>query len=107
MRRLALLLPLVLAALSCVSMMEASHPLTPEAKRVELASGGQEVSVELAENCRRVGQMKQVVSEHFAKLEAVEQDANVAQVLSVTTMNGRPYRLDVRFWSCPRSFARP
>ena len=41
------------------------------------------------------------MSEHFAKLAAAERGANVAQVLSVATMNGDPYRYDVRLWACP------
>ncbi len=34
---------------------------------------------------------------------AAELDANVAQILSAATSNGRAYRVDVRFWGCPRS----
>ena len=86
---------------SCVSFYEARYPLSPQARRVEIAPSGQERSVELAERCRRVGPIESVMSEHFAKLEAAKAGANVAQVLMVALSNGRPYRLDVRFWRCP------
>ena len=99
--RVALLLPCLLGALSCVAFHEARYPLTPEAQRVRIASSGQELSVALSERCHRVGRIESVLSEHLAKLRAAENAANVAQVLTVAMSNGSAYRLDVRFWSCP------
>lgn len=98
--RVALLLPGLLATLSCVSWYESRHPLTPAAKQVRIVPNGQDLSVALAERCRRVGRIESVMSEHFAKLRAAEHGANVAQVLTVATSNGSTQRLDVRFWSC-------
>ena len=99
--RVALLRPFLASAVSCVAWYEARHPLTPQAERVEIAPSGQELSVALAERCRRVGRTESVMSEHFAKLRAAEHGANVAQVLTVAMSNGRPHQLDVRFWQCP------
>jgi hypothetical protein len=92
--------------LSCISLYEASNPLSERARRVEIAPGGQQMSVALADHCTRVGRMQPVMSEHFAKLRADELDANVAQVLAVSQVNGRPHRLDVRFFRCPRELSR-
>ena len=75
-------------------------------KRVLLAPSGQAASVELASRCKKTGRIQPVMSEHFARLKAAEVDANVAQVLTATTMNGRVHRLDVRFWSCPGNVAK-
>jgi hypothetical protein len=95
-----------LASLSCISLYEAAHPLTEEARKVQIAPAGQAISVELADQCTRVGRIQPVMSAHFAKLRADELDANVAQVLTVSQVNGRPQRLDVRFFRCPREISR-
>ena len=95
-----------LASLSCISLYEAAHPLTEEARNVRIAPSGQATSVELADQCKRVGRIQPVMSAHFAKLRADELDANVAQVLTVSQVNGRPQRLDVRFFRCPRELSR-
>ena len=94
------------ATISCVGMYESRDPLSDEAKRVRLAPSGQAASVELTSRCKKTGRIQSVMSEHFARLEAAEVDANVAQVLTATTINGRVHRLDVRFWSCPRDVAK-
>lgn len=99
--RVSLLLLCLLGALSCVSWYESRYPLTAAAERVRIVPNGQDLSVALADRCRRVGRIESVMSEHFAKLRAAEHGANLAQVLTVATSNGKPHRLDVRFWSCP------
>lgn len=101
-RRARLLLGAVAAALSvsCVAMWESMYPLDEDAQRVVVAGGSQDVSVELAARCRKTGRTQPVMSEHFAKLEAAKVDANVAQVLTATSVNGSVQRLDVRFWAC-------
>ncbi len=94
------------ATISCVGMYESMYPLSDEAKRVLLAPSGQAASVELASRCNKTGRIQPVMSEHFARLKAAEVDANVAQVLTATTINGRVHRLDVRFWTCPGNVAK-
>ena len=105
-RALLALAALAATTISCVGMYESMHPLTPEARRVLLAPSGQAASVELAAHCDKTGRIEAVMSEHFARLQAAEVDANVAQVLAATTINGRVHRLDVRFWSCPGDLAK-
>ncbi len=94
-------LAVCLASSACLSLYESAHPLGPRASKVQIAPGGQAMSVELNERCRRVGRIEPVMSEHFAKLRADEAGANVAQVLAVASVNGRAQRLDVRFFACP------
>ena len=101
-----MLVSVCLAGLSCISLYEAAHPLTEEARKVQIAPSGQSMSVELADHCTRVGRIQPVMSAHFAKLRADELDANVAQVLTVSQVNGRPQRLDVRFFRCPRELSQ-
>ena len=94
------------ATISCVGMYESMYPLSDDANRVLLAPSGQAASVELTSRCKKTGRIQSVMSEHFARLEAAEAHANVAQVLTATTINGRVHRLDVRFWSCPGDIAK-
>jgi hypothetical protein len=100
------LVSVCLASLSCISLYEAAHPLTEEARKVQIAPSGQAMSVELADQCTRVGRIQPVMSAHFAKLRADQLHANVAQVLTVSQVNGRPHRLEVRFFRCPRELSQ-
>jgi len=98
--RLLVVAGVAAASVSCLSMYESRYPLGEDAKRVVVAPSGQQTSVELATHCRKTGRIQSVMSDHFARLEAAKVDANVAQVLTATTVNGRVQSLDVRFWSC-------
>lgn len=104
--RVLLVVATAAAMISCVGMYESMYPLSAEAKRVLLAPSGQAASVELASHCKKTGRIQPVMSDHFARLKAAEVDANVAQVLTATTYNGRVHRLEVRFWSCPGDVAQ-
>lgn len=95
-----------LATSACLPLYESAHPLGPRASRVQIVPAGQQMSVELNERCRRVGRIEPVMSEHFAKLRADEAGANVAQVLTAASVNGRVQRLDVRFFACPHDISK-
>ncbi len=86
----------------CVAIMEAQHPLTPQAKRVRVMYSGQrETTILLLNTCKSVAKIETQPSEHMVKYRANELGANVAQILLSHEMNGSVYNMDVRFWKCP------
>ncbi len=88
-----------LALLACSRGL--GRPLTPQERKVRIATASQDVSIRLSERCEPVGlsEMKNVTAAEV-KAKAVQKGGNVAQILYETERSAS-ITSDVRFWKCP------